>query len=42
VRGVEDEPLADLEHRRQQIHVLLVRQLEVLRTDRGALRELLG
>lgn len=41
VRGVEDEPLADLEHRRQQIHVLLVRQLEVLRTDRGALRELL-
>ena len=42
VRGVEDEPLADLEHRRQHIHVLLVRQLEVLRTDRGALRELLG
>lgn len=41
VGGVEDEPLADLEHRSQQVHVLLVRQLEVLGTDRGALSELL-
>jgi hypothetical protein len=41
VRGVEDEPLADLEHGCQQVHVLTVRQLEVLGTDGCALSELL-
>lgn len=38
---VEDEPLADLEHGGQQVHVLLVGQLEILGTDWSALRELL-
>lgn len=37
--GVEDEPLAEFEHCSQKVHVLLVGQLEVLRTDRSALVE---
>lgn len=39
---VEDEPFPQFEHGSQQVHVLLVRQLEVLGTDRGPLVEGLG
>lgn len=42
VRGVEDEPLAELELGGEQVHVLLVGDLEVLGTDGCAFGELLG
>jgi hypothetical protein len=42
MRGVEDEPLAQLELGSQQVHVLLVGHLEVLGTDGCALSELFG
>lgn len=39
MRRVEDKPLAEFEHGGKEVHVLLVGQLEVLRTDGSALVE---